>query len=66
MIYQLVNKSSKILPLAVSHIAHLCNQLNRGFALLILMPRSKRINSYQKKPKIKLFLQKKIQNLYAL
>ena len=35
--YQLVNKRTVILPLATSHIAiaHLCNQFNHVFALLI-------------------------------
>ena len=57
---------TKILPLATSHIAHLCNQLNDVFALLISMPRVETINFYQNKPKFKLFLQKKLHNFLAL
>ena len=55
MIYQLVNKRTEILPLATSHIAHLCNYV---FALLISMPHFKSINFYQNRLKIKLFLKK--------
>ena len=36
------------------------------FALPISMPRFKSINFYQKKPKIKLFSEKKMQNFWAL
>ena len=36
------------------------------FALLIFMPRFNTINFYQNKPKIKLFLPKKMQNFRAL
>ena len=68
MIYQLVNKRTEILPLSTSHIARLCNQFNHALALLISMPHLtlKSIELYQNRPKIKLFLQKKIQNLRAL
>ena len=58
MIHQLVNKRAEILLLATSHIAHLRNQFSSVFALLISMPRSKSINIYQNRPKIKLFSQK--------
>ena len=43
MIYQHVNKRTKILPRAFAHIAHLCNQLNRVSAASS-MPRFKSIN----------------------
>ena len=46
MIYQPVTKMTEILPLAISNIAHLCNQFNHAFALLILMLRFKCINFY--------------------
>ena len=59
MIYRLIKKRTEILLLAISHIAHLCNQFNCLFALLIPMPRFKSINFYQNRPEIKLFLQKK-------
>ena len=32
MIYQHVNKKTKILQLATTHIAHLCNQFNHIFS----------------------------------
>ena len=51
-------------PLATSHIAHLCNQLNH-VALPISMLRFKSIISYYNSSKIKLFLQKKMQNFRA-
>ena len=44
-------------------VAHLCNQLNHVFAVLISTPRFKGNNFYQTKLKIKLLLQKKLQNL---
>ena len=50
---------SEMLPLATSHIAHLCNQFNHVFALLISRPRFKSINLNQNRPKIKLFWKKK-------
>ena len=56
IIYQHLNKRTKILPLATSQIAH-ATSLNM-FALLISMPRFKSIIFYQNNPKIKLFLQK--------
>ena len=56
MIYQHVNKSTSMLSLATSHIAHKCNQLNY-VALPISMSRSKSI-IFLNSPKIKLFLQK--------
>ena len=39
-------------------VAHLCNQFNHVFAVLISMPRFKSNNLYQTRPKIKLSLQK--------
>ena len=42
MIYQHVNKTTTMLSLATSHIAHKCNQLNH-VALPISTPRFKRI-----------------------
>ena len=47
-----------VLPLVTSHIAHLFNQFNYVFALLISMARFKCINFYQNRPIIKLLLQK--------
>ena len=35
MIYQLVNETTEILPLATSYIAHLCNKSDFAFAVLI-------------------------------
>ena len=64
MNYQLVNKRTKTLPLATSHIAHLCKQFNHAFALLISMQRFKSINFYQNRPK-GFFAKKKIQNFRA-
>ena len=60
MIYQLIDKRTEILPLATSYIviAHLCNEFNHGFVLLISMPRFISTNFYKNRPKIKLFLQK--------
>ena len=49
----LVDRRTEILPLATSHIADLCNQFNRAFALLIFMPHFKRISFYQNTLKIK-------------
>ena len=57
MVYQHVNNSAKILPLATFRIAHLCKQFNQ-FALPISMPRFKSIIFYQYSPKIKLILKK--------
>ena len=62
MIYQHVNKITKILPLATSHIAHSRNQFNL-LALPISMPRFKsnfyqKFSFYQNSPKFKLYLQK--------
>ena len=51
--------------LATSHIAHLCYQLNH-VALPIFIPPFKSIIFYQNSSKIKLFLQKKMQNFRAL
>ena len=50
---QFVNKRTKILPLATSFIAnaHLRNQFNHIFALLISMSHLKSINFYQNRPK---------------
>ena len=62
MIYQHVNKKTKILPLVTTHIAHLWNQFNQ-FALPISMPRFKSITFYQNIPKIKLLLQKNAKSL---
>ena len=61
MIYQLVNKRTKILAIVIFHKAHLCNWYNRGFALLIFMPRFNSINFYQNKPNwlLSYFYQKK-------
>ena len=56
MIYQLVKKRTEILPLATSHLVYICNLFNHVFAQLIFIPRFKSINSYQNRPKIKLFL----------
>ena len=39
-------------------VAHLCNQFNHVFAMLISMPRFKSSNLNQTRPKIKLLLQK--------
>ena len=58
-IYQLVNKRSEILAIAISHMAHICNLYNHVFALLISMPRFNSINFYQNGPKIKIFFLKK-------
>ena len=41
-------------------VAHLCNQFNLAFAVLISMPHFKGINFYQTRSKIKLLLQKKL------
>ena len=59
MICQLVNKRTKILAIATSPIANVCNYYNHVFTLLISMPRFKSINFYQNWPKFKLFLQTK-------
>ena len=55
-----LNKKTEILPLATSHIAiaGLCNLFNHVFGLLISMPHFKSINFYQKRPKLKILLQK--------
>ena len=58
MIYQLVNKKTKILAIAISQIAHSCNQYNHVFALLISMPCFNSINFDQNTPKIKSFFPK--------
>ena len=50
MIYQFAHKRPEILPLLNFHIAHLCNQFNLVFALLILMPPFISINFCQNKP----------------
>ena len=47
-------------------VAHLCIQFNHFFAVLISMPRFKSNNLDQIRPKIKLLLQKKLQNLQTL
>ena len=52
MIYQIVNERTKILVIATSHIADLCNQYNHVFALLLFMPRFSSINFYQNGLKI--------------
>ena len=65
MIYQFLIKSTEILAIATSRIAHLCNSYNHIFALLIAMPRFNSINFYQKRPKIKLFLPKSTKFLGA-
>ena len=57
MIYLHLNKRTKILPLANSHIAHLCNKFNM-FALQFLCHILKALFFYQNSPKIMLFLQK--------
>ena len=64
---QLVNKSTEILRLATSHIAHLCNQFSHVFALLIsmLFLTLKSINFYQDRAKIKLFSPKNAKCLSA-
>ena len=51
MIYQLVNETTEILPLATSHTAHLCNKSNLAFAVLIfkffiIMPGFKSVHFY--------------------
>ena len=60
MIYQPVSKNTEILPLAISNIAHLCNQFNHAFAPLIFMLCLKYINFYHDRPENILFLQKKL------
>ena len=57
IIYQHLNKRTKILPLATSQIAHLCNQLIM-FALPISMQHFKSIIFYQNSPKIVIFATK--------
>ena len=57
MIYQHVSKKTKILPLATSHIAHLCNLFNH-VCTTISMPYFKSINFYQNIPKIFSFCKK--------
>ena len=57
MIYQHVNKKTKILPLATSHIQPIYATSLIMFTLLIPMPSFKSINFDQNRPKIKLFLQ---------
>ena len=57
MTYQHVNMRSKILPLAISNIAHLCNHFNHACTANFYAT-FKSINFYQNIPKIKLFLQK--------
>ena len=59
MIYQLVNRRTEILAIAISHIAHLRNPYNHVSALLISMPHFNNTNFYQNKPKTKLFLHPK-------
>ena len=56
MIYQHVNQRTKILPLATSLIAHLCNQLNHVCTANFYATLS--ITFYQNIPQIKLILQK--------
>ena len=58
MIYQHVSKRTKILPLATSHIAHLCNQFNRA-ALPFSMPRFKNISFIKIALKLSYFCKKK-------
>ena len=60
MIFQHVNKGTKILGIATSHIVYLWNKCNHVFVLLIPMPRFISINFYQNKNEIKLFLLKNI------
>ena len=55
MIYQLVNETTEILPLATSYIANLCNKSNLAFAVLIfkfliIMPGFKSVYFYQNMP----------------
>ena len=57
MIYQHVNKRTKILPLASSHIAHYATSLIM-FALPIFMQRFKSIIFYQNSPKTSYFCKK--------
>ena len=57
MIYQHVNKRAKILPLATSRIAHLCEQFNQ-VCTTNFYATFRSIIYYQYGPKIKLFLKK--------
>ena len=63
MIYQFVHKRTKILPLLNFHIAHLCNQFNLVFVLLILMPPFISINFCQNKP---ILFAKKITSFFSI
>ena len=56
---------AEILPIAIAYLALSRNQFNHVFALLII-PRFKSINFYQNRPKIRLLLQKKLQNFGVL
>ena len=55
------NRNAEIVPLATTLTADLRNQFNYVFVLLISMTHFKSINFYYIRPKIKLFLQKKLQ-----
>ena len=66
MIYQLVNKRTKILAIATTNVAHFCNLYYHVFTLLICMPRFNSIKFYQNRPKIKLVFVKNRQNFRAL
>ena len=63
IIYQHLNKRTKILPLATSQIAHLCNQVNHvctaNFCHVL------RALLHQNSPEIRLFLQKNAKFLSA-
>ena len=58
MIYQQLNMRTKILPIAISHIAHLCQQFNHACPANFYATFQKHY-FYQNSPKIKLLLQKK-------
>ena len=62
MIYQLVSKRTKILPVAISQIAHLCNQFNH-VCIAILFHVLKAIFFFIK---ISSYFCKKMQNFRAL
>ena len=57
-----IHKKAEILPLATALKDHLRSQFNHVFAILLSVPRYKRVNFYQNMYKIKLSLQ----NLRAL
>ena len=65
MIYHLVNKTTEVLLLAISLIAHLCNQFNLVFALIISMPRSKRNNFVKTGLTLSFFFKKRSKFLSA-